>query len=199
MISLTDEPEPRFQAGSRYLGSPFFGVDIEKLQPGEAAVIDASTLGYPPRSLREIPAGEYYVQAFINVYTEFRRSDGHTIWAHQGEGQHMFLSPGNLYGEVLKVRLDPSGYAIKLGVSKVIPPLEPPPDTEWDLGFGRVSAAAPVRRKHLLSPYEAAFVMVAPRREIIGKIVAQGLGWYRDQGIAVALSRERPRRFCSLG
>jgi ferredoxin len=42
-----------------------------------------------------------------------------------------------------------------------------------NLGFGRVSAAAPVRRKHLLSPYEAAFVMVAlgfVSHETIGEV-----------------------------
>jgi hypothetical protein len=115
------------------MGSPFFGVDVDQLQPGEPAVIDATTLGYPPDSLREIPAGDYYVQGFINVYTQFHRADGHTIWAHmdQWEGQQMFSSPGNLYSEVGKIHLDPAGYDAKIEVAKVIPPVVVPPDTQW--------------------------------------------------------------------
>lgn len=125
--------EPREQAGARYMGPPFFGVDVEQLQPGTPAVIDASTLGYPLRSLRDIPAGDYYVQAFLNVYTEFHRADGHTIWAHmdQWEGQQTFGSPGNLYSRVQKIHLDPSGYTIKLDLTEVIPPVDAPRDTQW--------------------------------------------------------------------
>ena len=75
---------------------PFFGVDVDALAPGENAVIDGDTLGFPPTSLRDIPAGDYYVQAVLNVYTEFHRSDGHVIWAHmdQWEGQHWNRSAG---------------------------------------------------------------------------------------------------------
>jgi hypothetical protein len=125
--------EPRFQVGARYMGCPFFGVDVDRLMPGSPAVIDGSTLGYPVRSLRDIPAGDYFVQAFINVYSEFHRADGHTLWLHddQWEGQHMFASPGNLYSEVRKIHLDPSGPRVELDVSRVIPPVTLPPDTKW--------------------------------------------------------------------
>jgi len=49
----------------------------------------------------------------VNIYTQFHRSDGHTIWAHmdQWEGQRFDRSPGNLYSGVQKVHLDPAaGY-----------------------------------------------------------------------------------------
>jgi hypothetical protein len=133
MMTQDAGTEPRFQAGARYMGCPFFGLDVEGLVPGAAAVIDGSTPGYPVRSLREIPPGEYYVQAFINIYTEFRRADGHTLWLHedQWEGQHMFVSPGNLYSDVRRVHLDPSGGAIKLEASRAIPAVTLPPDTKW--------------------------------------------------------------------
>jgi enterochelin esterase-like enzyme len=125
--------EPRFQAGARYMGAPFFGVDIDHLEPGAAAKIDNSSPGYPVRTLSEIPIGDYYVQAFLSVYTEFHRSDGHTIWAHmdQWEGQDMFSSPGNLYSLVEKVHLDPSGYDVKLQLTEVIPAQTVPADTSW--------------------------------------------------------------------
>jgi hypothetical protein len=133
IITEDGSKEPRLQVGARLVGCPFFGVDIERLEPGCAAAIDGSVPGYPVRSLRDIPSGEYYVQAFINVYSEFRRADGHTVWLHddQWEGQHMFVSPGNLYSEVQKIRLDPSGYLVKLDINKAIPQVALPPDTPW--------------------------------------------------------------------
>jgi Putative esterase len=134
MISKEEHPEPRLRAGGWGDMPPLFGADVSHLQPGAAAVIDGDTLGYPTDSLRDVPAGDYFVQALINVYTEFHRSDGHTIWAHmdQWEGQQFNRSPGNLYSDVQKVHLDPaSGYDVKLSLTKVISPIQEPPDTEW--------------------------------------------------------------------
>jgi hypothetical protein len=134
MIARDNFREPRLQVGSWGGQIPFFGSDIERLKPGDTASIDAGTLGYPAASLKEVPAGDYYVQALLNVYTEFQRSDGHVIWAHmdQWEGQQFNRSPGNLYSEVQKVHLDPAaGYDVKLSLSRIIPPVEVPPDTKW--------------------------------------------------------------------
>ncbi len=78
-ISKNDRVEPRLQAGS-YGGSvPFYGLDVNALKPGDSAVIDTSVLGYPLDSLNQLPAGEYYVQAVLNVYTQVHRKDGHVI------------------------------------------------------------------------------------------------------------------------
>ena len=62
------------------------------------------------RSLRDIPAGDYWVQPFVNVYTRFARADGHTVWLHmdQWEGQNWKRSPGNLYGEPVQDHFDPT-------------------------------------------------------------------------------------------
>ncbi|HTU34071.1 MAG TPA: alpha/beta hydrolase-fold protein [Candidatus Acidoferrum sp.] len=132
-VAHSDQPEPRFQSGVDELTSPFFGKGVTDWAPGQTAVIDASTLGYPPASLKDIPAGDYYVQALVNVYSEFHRADGHMIWAHmdQWEGQQFNSSPGNIYSPVQKIHLDPAGYDIKLTLSKVILPVQMPPDTEW--------------------------------------------------------------------
>ena len=132
MISRTNEREPRLQIGRT--GVPFFGRDVERLAPGQAGVIDDSDLGTPVESLKDIPPGEYYVQAFVNVYSEFRRADGHVVWMHddQWEGQRWNVSPGNLYSEVQRVRLDPgAGGLTRLGADKVIPPIAVQPDTPW--------------------------------------------------------------------
>ena len=99
--------EPRLQIGRT--GVPFFGRDIEKFNPAQVAVIDETDLGTPIESLRDLPAGDYYVQGFVNVYSEFKRADGHTVWMHddQWEGQQFQISPGNLYSDVQRISIDP--------------------------------------------------------------------------------------------
>jgi hypothetical protein len=134
VLARDSTPEPRLAMGSLTQTTPFFGVDVADLPAGQPAVIDDTTLGYPVSSLRGIPAGDYYVQAVVNVYTEFHRSDGHTIWAHndQWEGQHMTRAPGNLVSEIQRVHLDPStGYEIKMEATRVLPAVIVPPDTKW--------------------------------------------------------------------
>ena len=134
MISRNAYGEPRNQAGGYNQSIPFFGLDVDALEPGQNAVINASVLGYPLKSLSELPAGDYSVQALLNVYTRVRRKDGHSIWVHmdQWEGQRWNRSPGNLLSEVHKVHLDPAaGFAVKLSLSKKADPIQAPADTEW--------------------------------------------------------------------
>ncbi|HKE23550.1 MAG TPA: alpha/beta hydrolase-fold protein [Bryobacteraceae bacterium] len=134
VLAKRDQPEPIQQAGSWTGQAPLFGADVDALAPGQQAVIDTATLGFPPSSLRDVMAGDYFVQAIANIYTEFHRSDGHTIWAHmdQWEGQQFTRSPGNLYSEVKKVHLDAAaGYDVRLELTKLIPTMQAPPDTEW--------------------------------------------------------------------
>jgi hypothetical protein len=132
MISRTAAREPRLQVGRT--GTPFFGVDVEGLRPGQAAVIDGEVLGSPLEHLAELPAGDYYVQAMLNIYTRFERADGHVVWIHQDqwEGQDWRRSPGNFYSEVMSVHLDPGrGGTVRLEVSQEVPPIELPADTPW--------------------------------------------------------------------
>lgn len=132
MISRVNDREPRLQIGRT--GVPFFGRDVDHLAPGQSATIDDTDLGSPLASISDIPPGEYFVQAMVNVYSEFKRADGHVLWMHddQWEGQHWNRSPGNLYSEVQKVAIDPAaGGTIRLSAAKVIPPIEVPADTKY--------------------------------------------------------------------
>ncbi len=132
IISRTNEKEPRLQVGRT--GVPFFGRDFEEVAPGEPIEIDADDLGAPVESLAEIPAEDYYVQAFLNIYSRFERKDGHVVWMHDDrwEGQHWQSSPGNLYSAPGKMRLDASsGYFHEIPADQVIPPIDLPPDTAW--------------------------------------------------------------------
>jgi hypothetical protein len=132
-LSRTNDAQrtPIMQTGET--GVPLFAVNIDNVAAGKSVVIDGATLGHPVQSLRSIPAGEYWVQPFVNVYTKFVRADGHTIWAHndQWEGQNWKRSPGNLFGEPVKVAFNPaSSTPIKLVADKVIPPIVIPAETD---------------------------------------------------------------------
>jgi Putative esterase len=134
LITRDSGPEPRELAGGFGTNVAMYGVDVSALKPGEAGVVSDTTPGFPLATLRDIPAGDYWVQAVLNVYTEFHRADGHTIWAHmdQWEGQHFATSPGNLVSDVRKVHLDPSaGYNVDIALARALPPVTMPPDTKW--------------------------------------------------------------------
>jgi hypothetical protein len=135
IISTEGKREPRLQTGfDLATGIPFWGNNIYSLKPEERASINEDAFGFPLKSISEIPAGEYYVQAVINIYTEFKRSDGHNLWLHndQWEGQRWNISPGNLYSEVKKIYINPSEEkTFHLICDKVIPPIKIPPDTKW--------------------------------------------------------------------
>ena len=122
--------EPRLQL----FDVPLFAMDVSELPPDACAVIDATTPGYPVNNLSGVPPGDYYVQALLNVYTEFHRADGNNVWAHmdQWEGQDLARSPGNLISDVQPVHLDAAARNdFKLKLNKTIPPVAVPEDTEW--------------------------------------------------------------------
>ena len=134
IIARTDNPEPRLQIGSWDSKTQLLGMDVSALAPGQAAVINELVLGYPLKSIRELPPGDYYVQALLNVYTKFQREDGHTLWAHmdQWEGQQFNRSSGNYYSDVRRFHLDPlSGYEIQLSLNHKIPEVLMPGDTPY--------------------------------------------------------------------
>jgi hypothetical protein len=134
LISTNNTNEPRFQINDGANTQLIFGIDVDGLQPGQEAVIDASVFGYPLKSISEIPAGEYHVQALLNKYETFRRSDGHTVKLpmDQGEGQRWNAKPGNLYSTPKKVTFDPQkNEVIKVSLDKEIPPIPPPQDTKY--------------------------------------------------------------------
>ncbi len=132
-VSKNKNPEPRYEAGSYFKSIPFWGKDIDQLEPGKNVIIDTSVLGYPIANLRDLPAGDYYVQAILNVYTQYHRADGHTIWAHQDqwEGQHFNTSPGNLISSVQKIHYNPledQTFSVKL--DSVLPAITLPEDAK---------------------------------------------------------------------
>jgi enterochelin esterase-like enzyme len=130
-VSRTNDRQPPIRQTSP-TGTPLFGVDADQLKPGAEVGFAASTEGYPVATLGALPPGEYWIQPFVNVFTRFARADGKTVWLHmdQWEGQNWKTSPGNLYGDPVKVTIQPGMSApIKLVADKVIPPIAPIADT----------------------------------------------------------------------
>ncbi|UCG86465.1 MAG: enterochelin esterase-like enzyme [Gemmatimonadota bacterium] len=146
IVARSEEQEPRRQVG--VTGVPFWGIDVRDFGALSTVTLDwrdESVTGYPLRSFDQLPPGEYFVQAFLSVYTRFERSDGHTVEMHlnSGAGQNLWYAPGNAYSEPQRVVLDPDrGGPVELRLTQVIAPIEPlrdgevlqqgnPRDTEW--------------------------------------------------------------------
>jgi len=133
-----NDVEPRiaaYQSARVRVGRiPYFSIDVDQLRPGQWAAVDTSADGYPFDNIRDLPAGDYYAQAVFNVYTQYKRADGHVIWAHQDQwdGQRWAYAPGNLVSTPIKVTLDPKkGFRVELSFDHVLPPIDYPPDTKW--------------------------------------------------------------------
>jgi S-formylglutathione hydrolase FrmB len=134
LFSSDFKNEPRFTTVNWRSPQPFFGVDVDGLKPGQPAVVDERTLGFPLDSVKDIPAGEYNVQAVLNVYTTFHRSDGHVLKMHMDhwEGQQWITSPGNLYSRPEKRKIDPAaGGTVRLSLTERISPIPAPQDTRY--------------------------------------------------------------------
>ena len=134
MLSTDDSKEPRFQISDNAKTQQVFGVNVSGLKPGGNVVFDASVLGYPLVSLRDLPPGEYWVQALLHRYETFHRSDGHTVKLpmDRGEGQHWNRAPGNFYSTPRKIRIDPGkDELIQISLDQEIPPIEPAKDSKY--------------------------------------------------------------------
>ena len=134
ILATAAEPEPRQQVRNDVSCAQVFGIDVDGWQPGQPATIGADAFGFPLASLRDVPAGDYHVQAVLNRYETFHRGDGHTVVMppDRGEGQHWELKPGNLYSAPRQVHFDPAAATpIELALDRVIPAIEPARDTAW--------------------------------------------------------------------
>ena len=133
LLSTDPSSEPRMQINDTPSTQMVFGVTVDGWKPDQPVTIDARAWGYPVRSLKDVPPGEYTVQAVLNKYETFHRSDGKTIKLHmdQGEGQHWNISPGNLYSKPQKIKLTTNGSPSRIELTEIIPPIPPKPDTKY--------------------------------------------------------------------
>jgi hypothetical protein len=136
LIVLSKDPsrEPRLQISQNVATQQVFGINVDGVAPDGVATLDAGAVGYPVASFDALPAGEYNVQAVLNVYETFHRKDGHVIKGAMDhwEGQKWSTKPGNLYSEPRSIWIDPrAGGTVALSLDKIIEPLPYPKDTKY--------------------------------------------------------------------
>ncbi len=156
VFSRTSEAdsEPKDQVQEQYDSAQAFGVDVDGLKPGGTVVVTDRTAGYPLRSLSEVPAGSFFVQAVFNVYEPFHLASGKTVMLppDRGEGQHWNRKPGNPYDAPQKLDWK-AGTKAKLVLDKVLAPVP----TADEL-LARDPGAKPfLRYVHFKSPALSAF------------------------------------------
>ena len=136
LLSKDATKEPRKHvAENEMLAAPYmFGMNVEGLAPGQAAVVDDHAFGWPAARLADVPAGDYNVQAVLNRYETYHLADGRTLKLppDRGEGQQWATKPGNLYSTPAKLHVDPVHPAtFKLALDQEVPPVADKADTEF--------------------------------------------------------------------
>lgn len=134
LLANNNSSEPRFQISDGLSTQLVFGIDVEGMQPGQEIIIDESAFGYPIQSIKDIPTGEYFIQALINRYETFNLKSGHQVKLppDQGEGQHWESKPGNFFSKPVKVNIDPAaGATVKIIMDQVIPAIPEPENTRY--------------------------------------------------------------------
>lgn len=134
ILTKDDKTEPRFQVKAGFDAPQVFGLQVEKFAKGQYRVIGATVPGYPGRTLADIPAGTYTVQAVLHKYDRFTLANGKTVSlpAARGAGQNWRKEPGNLISKPIKVNFDPKrAGTITVPLTEVLPPIAEPKDSEF--------------------------------------------------------------------
>jgi len=134
LLSNNDKAEPRDQINDAAGTQLVFGIDVDGWQPGGSELVDMHAFGYPIERLRDVPAGDYYVQVLLHKYETFHLKNGHTVKLpmDRGEGQHWNIAPGNIYSKPVKIHFDPARTGeVALVIDQIIPRIEGPQDTRY--------------------------------------------------------------------
>jgi hypothetical protein len=134
MLAKDSTAEPRFQISDGVKAQLIFGIDVEGLEPGQSIILDETAFGFPIQSIKDIPAGDYYVQALLNRYETFNLKTGHAVKLppDQGEGQQWNRKPGNFYSKPVRVTLSPSAAGtMEIVMDQKIPTVKEPEDTRY--------------------------------------------------------------------
>ncbi len=134
LLSKNNNAEPRFQINDASYTQLVFGVNVDQWQPGTDELIDMHAFGYPIERLKDVPAGDYYVQVLLHKYETFHLQTGQTVKLPMDrcEGQHWNIAPGNIYSAPIKIHFDPNtSNEVHLVINKIIPPIKEPEDTKY--------------------------------------------------------------------
>ncbi|PZU06407.1 hypothetical protein [Sphingomonas sp.] len=136
IFSKEEKPDLRSRdtVNAFYDSDQIYGVSVDGLSKSGKIVVDKQAIGFPQNSLSDLPAGRYFVQASLNVYTTYHRADGHVVKlpsAHGG-GQIFAKEPGNLYSIPRWIDFDPKKPGtIGIVLDHANPPIPDPADTPF--------------------------------------------------------------------
>ena len=134
LLANNNRAEPRFLVSHDDNTQLVFGMDIDNWRPAASQLVDMHAFGYPLERLKDVPAGDYYVQVLLHKYETFHLKTGHTVQLpmDRGEGQHWNTAPGNIYSVPVKIHFDPAaGNEVQLNITEIIPPIQEPADTKY--------------------------------------------------------------------
>jgi hypothetical protein len=117
LIGHKKDPEPRFAIDPENVkSSAILGRDVRKWTADAAVVVDANANTFPFERLSQLPKGDYFVQAVLEVNRDFKLID----------------APGNLYSDPKETALDPAaGGVIPIELTHQSPSDEAPVETEY--------------------------------------------------------------------
>jgi S-formylglutathione hydrolase FrmB len=116
VLSNQSSPEPRLSLGRSGLKTPpVLGADANQFAPGKEAILDGKAVTFPIADLAHLPPGDYYAQ---------------TVFEHNRD-LNLPNSPGALYSEPRRVRLDPSrAETVELQLTRQLPAEKMPAESE---------------------------------------------------------------------
>lgn len=133
-LAKDNKSEPRFQVSDDADSQLLFGQNVDAWAADKPTIVGNSAFGYPMKSLANVPAGEYWVQALLHKYETFKLKTGYTVKLpmDRGEGQNYRTAPGNLYSKPFKIKYDPKAkQVVKIVLDQENPLFPEPKDTKY--------------------------------------------------------------------
>ena len=133
IMSRTNETEPRLQIGR--VGAPMFARDFSSASANRPIIVDGTDLGTPVADMADVPAGEYWVQAIVNVYSRVQaRRRTHRLDARRpvGRSARGIVRRETCTATPQKVRIDPRRpTVVRLAIDADNPADRVPADNEY--------------------------------------------------------------------
>ena len=116
VIARNQRQEPRLGLGATGIDAPFvIARDVNGLTSDATGTLDIGCITFPFTNLAALPAGDYFVQALLDSNRDLKSP----------------RSPGNLYGDVRRLHLDPArSGVVKLELNQQVPGEQSPEETE---------------------------------------------------------------------
>ncbi|MET0336898.1 MAG: hypothetical protein ABW063_03960, partial [Caulobacter sp.] len=134
VLTAKDGAAPINQVDRTFASAQIVGTDVEGVARGGSAIIALDETGYPAKSLSEVPAGRYFVQAVLHKYDTYKLENGKVVKlpAARGAGQNWRKEPGNLVSTPKQIDFDPKRDGqIDVVLDRVNPPIAEPKDSEF--------------------------------------------------------------------